>query len=319
MSKLLNNLGSGMAGNKARSVGVLETLPEEVKDIMSAKGKIDINKLGINGTNFPDCTPTYVPIKRAKVIKKYDSYITLGADAPSGPGSGYSSMGGRCSTIDMVTGRMSSVVEASTNPSLYVLDSFKNDASRIYISQRTDVDENFGIALGSVGNSRGRSAIALKSDAVRIIGREGIKLVTSPYGDYNSQSGKITTRYGIDLMAQNNDIDLQPIPKGDNLVKILEEIMVHIANLYTTIFSLSKEQAEFAIALGAHTHITGAPGSPTGPSVEIINKAIKLSKTAIEVGALTSMQERLNTALDELNYLYTLGSTYINSDLNRTN
>ena len=299
-----------------------------VKDILTKKmrrklkisglGK-DLNLLGFNGNNLPDCTPTYVPLKRAKVIQKYDSYITLGADAPNGPGSGYSAFGARCSAIDIVTGRLSAVAKVSTNPDLYVLDNFDLDAARIYVSQRTDIDQNFGLKKGNVGNSVGRSAIAAKADAVRIIGREGIKLVTSAHGDYNSQGGEISSTYGIDLIAGNDDTDLQPIPKGDTLIKFLEDIMKLISNLYGQIASISQAQAEFATKLALHTHSSTAPGTPTSPSVELTPAAIKTNRTLLNDGLLESMNQNLNTALGELDYLYALGSEYINSDFNRTN
>jgi len=305
---------------KASALNVKDILTKKMRRKLKISGlDKDLNLLGFNGNNLPDCTPTYVPLKRAKVLKKYDSYIVLGADAPNGPGSGYSSFGARCSAIDIVTGRHSAVAKISTNPDLYVLDNFDLDAARIYVSQRTDIDQNFGLKKGNVGNSVGRSAIAAKADAVRIIGREGIKLVTSAHGDYNSQGGEISSTYGIDLIAGNNDTDLQPIPKGDTLIKFLEDIMKLISNLYGQIASISQAQAEFATKLALHTHSSTAPGSPTSPSVELTPAAIKTNRILLNDGLLESMNQNLNTALGELDYLYALGSEYINSDFNRTN
>jgi hypothetical protein len=318
--KFPTKTNSGKAANKARALDVKTTLPKSMRRMLkAAENENDLSQLGFNGSNFPDCTPTYVPLKRAKVIKKYDSYITLGADAPNGPGSGYSAFGARCSSIDIVTGRISSVVDVSTNPDLYVLDNFDLDAARIYVSQRTDVDENFGLKQGNVGNSIGRSAVAAKADAIRLIGREGIKLVTSGYGDYNSQGGKLSSTYGIDLIAGNNDSDLQPIPKGDELVSFLEDILELIANLYGIVFSLSESQIEFGNTLATHVHGTTGPGGPTLPSVELTPAAIKQAKALVTDGLLEAMTQNLNGAMSEINYLYTLGSKYINSDFNRTN
>jgi hypothetical protein len=321
MGKTLNKIGGGNSGKKMRTVGVKKLLPQEIQDQIQENKLTTAQRaawLGVNGNNYPNPSPTYLPIKRAKVIKKYDSYITLGGDAPQGPGSGYSSLGGRCSSIDLVTGRLSSVIDASTDPKLYALDNFDLDAARIYICQRTDVDDNFGFVDGNVGNSKARSAIAAKADAIRIHGREGIKLITSAPGDANSAGGEINTIYGIDLIAGNNDSDLQPIPKGDHLVKVLEETIYHIGILYSTVFSISQAMNSFSISLASHTHI-GNIGAPTAPSIELIPAALKLGKTIVQDGLLSSMQERLNSAILELNTLYSLGSDYINSDLNRTN
>ena len=304
-------------GKKASKVNVEDILPRDIKRTMSAFGEPNPNRLGLNGGNFPDCSPKYVPLKRSKVIKKYDSYIVLGADAPNGPGSGYSTFGARCSSIDMVVGRLSANFEASTNPNIYAFDNYDLDAARIYVAQRTDVDKNFGIKDGNVGESKGRSAVAVKADAVRIIGREGIKLVTSPYGDYNSQTGKISTGYGIDLMAKNDDSDMQPIVKGENLSLFLRETLEHIQNIYSVIFSISKEQQEFAIKLAAHTH-TSAVG-PVAPSIELTPAAIKLSKSMLQDGVLDALNERLNTVMTDLDFLSSLGADFINSEHNRTN
>jgi hypothetical protein len=304
-------------GKKASKINVEDILPDSIKKITSTYGEPSVERLGFNGGNFPDCSPKYVPLKRAKVINKYDSYIVLGADAPNGPGSGYSAFGARCSSIDMVVGRLSANFEASTNPNIYAFDNYDLDAARVYVSQRTDVDKNFGIKNGNVGESEGRSAVAVKADAVRIIGREGIKLVTSPYGKYNSQTGKISTGYGIDLMARNDDTDMQPITKGDNLALVLQQMLEHIKDLYSTVLSVSQAQQEFAVNLAAHTHVS--PVGPVAPSVELTPAAIKLSRNLIQDGILNSINESLNSTMAEVDFLLALGSDFINSDHNRTN
>jgi len=42
--------------------------------------------------------------------------------------------------------------------------SFSKDAARIYISQKTDIDDNFKIKQGNVGKAKARSAIGMKAD-----------------------------------------------------------------------------------------------------------------------------------------------------------
>ena len=69
-------------------------------------------------------------------------------------------------------------------PGQKVGNSFSTDAARIYISQLTAVDKNFGIAnryqsfWKRPDEAPPGSAIGIKADSVRIIGREGIKIVT---------------------------------------------------------------------------------------------------------------------------------------------
>ena len=84
-----------------------------------------------------------------------------------------------------------------------------DDAARIYISQKTDVDKNFGIVPGSVGNLEAKSAIAAKADSIRIIGRMGIKLVTGT--DQKDSAGTdLSAVYGLDLIAGNADEKYTP-------------------------------------------------------------------------------------------------------------
>ena len=103
------------------------------------------------------------------------------------------------------------------------------------------------------------------------------------------------------------------------MVKVLEDTIYHIGILYSTVFSLSQAINSFSISLASHTHIASGFGAPTAPSVELIPATLKLGKTIVQDGLLSTMQERLNSAILELNTLYSLGSDYINSDLNRTN
>ena len=88
------------------------------------------------------------------------------------------------------------------------VDNFGADAARIYISQLTNVDTNFGISEGKTGLLKARSAVAIKADGVRIVAREGIKLVTQT-DVVNSQGGlsPINDIYGIDLIAMNDELN----------------------------------------------------------------------------------------------------------------
>lgn len=92
--------------------------------------------------------------------------------------------------------------------------SFRLDAARVYISQKTDVDRDFELPKGKLPFATTRSAVALKADGVRLIAREGIKLVAG-HDRVNSQGGDITrSGFGINLIGGGNDKDMQPIPKA---------------------------------------------------------------------------------------------------------
>ena len=112
---------------------------------------------------------------------------------------------------------------ASNPKHVYVDPNFTTDAARIYISQKTDVDKNFKLGAGQVGYGSAKSAVALKADGIRLVAREGIKLVTGMDAK-NSQGGTNASVMGIDLIAGNNDLDMQPFVKGENLRQALTQI-----------------------------------------------------------------------------------------------
>ena len=178
-------------------------------------------------------------------------------DRPVDSASGYGGKGSnRSQTIDIVVGRMSSargglgpaatltIDEDDTaglmygyvqgDPVAVVENSFAADAARIYISQMTDVDSNFGLAEGQVGKKDARSAVAIKADGVRIIGREGVKIVTGRSHAFSGvgQHGELLSTGGsikqpappIELIAGNNDKYLQGVARGENVRDALRQL-----------------------------------------------------------------------------------------------
>ena len=122
------------------------------------------------------------------------------------------------------------------------------DAARIYISQKTDVDRNFGLARGKVGSPTTKSGIAIKADGVRIVGREGIKLVTRT-DRRNSQGGQVQSIVGIDLIAGNDDSDLQPMVKGDSLLSAMDRLVNYVDNLSGIVDSFLMSQMELLLTV----------------------------------------------------------------------
>jgi len=165
------------------------------------------------------------------------------------------------------------------------------DSARIYISHRADIDspEYFNLAEGKVGNLSNRSAIAIKADSVRLIGREGIKLVTS--GDqYSGGAGLFIgdNIQGIDLIAGNNDSDLQPMVKGDDLAMLLDNLIEIVADVQST--------ASFNLQVIAYTIASFI--DPTGTAQKKLQSL--LDRMPVEVINL-AIQE-LNLVFHQLNY-----------------
>tara|TARA_R110000765_G_scaffold297183_1_gene392279 strand:+ start:461 stop:1168 length:708 start_codon:yes stop_codon:yes gene_type:complete len=235
----------------------------------------------------------------------------MGRDRPRGIGSGYGGAGASHSgCIDIVAG-MTGIMCRSTdaNGEEVVTDkSPELDAARIYISQQTDIDENFQLAAGVVGNLKARSGIAIKADGVRIIGREGIKLVTS--SDNHDASGlwigDVTS--GIDLIAGNDDSGLQPLVKGTSLREGLLELNELIGEVTGILSSLM-------IGLLTQKGIQ---------ALGAIDPATKASSIPMATFVLPNLIAQCQAHTFELfkwneNYLEPWGDGYISSRYNHTN
>ena len=214
------------------------------------------------------------------------------------------------------------------------------DAARIYISQCANIDDYFGLDKGSIGMSRGYSAIGMKADDVRIIARRGIKILTGQSPEnLDSRGDKIDMIYGIDLIAGNKGPDepskskddalnplirargryLQPIPKGDNLEDCLESIIDVVLKTLAMLLDLTIRNM---ISLGALSisPIVGAAGPI--PTTSFTTASPKITETIIQ--ELSNVVPDLQLLLNEINaikvdYLRSTGPMYINSAHNRTN
>lgn len=256
----------------------------------------------------------------------HNASVVLGRDRPGDVTSGYGGKGhSHCGSIDIVVGRMGHKARAGIeneegkNEQLYVNPNFKTDAARIYISQKTDVDRNFRLAQGSQSYADTRSAIAMKADGIRMIAREGIKLVCGADA-LNSQGSKISNRaYGIDLIANNDDSDLQPIPKGKNLESALNSIVKNLDDLAGIVNSFLISQMFYNASIQFHTHNSPFFGIPVGlsPSLQATNPQASIDLvTKCTIGLFN---HKINMAMLRLRNLSPAGKNYINSLYNNTN
>jgi hypothetical protein len=264
-----------------------------------------------------------------------NAFIVIGNDRTGKPHEGYGALGHtQCDAIDIVAGlggfspkevdsKERSVV---TNPNFFI------DSARIYISQKTDIDKNFGIAefglnqngvsvpedKRGIGVHGAKSAVAVKADNVRLIGRESIKLVTGT-DKKNSQGGDVLAKTGIELLAMNDPTTLQPIVLGHNLEAALVTIVSNIEGLSKIMHGYIKYQMKYNQALQQHTHNSPFYGIATLPSSPAIAAGIKCD---IETAANTELSILKHiTNLQGLvhNYLTDSGELYINSRLNKAN
>jgi hypothetical protein len=231
-----------------------------------------------------------------------NAYMVFGRDRHTRKGLvGYGGIGCTSSgMIDLVVGR------GGPRPKHrdIVGPNFFTDAARIYISQRADIDSYFNLPTDkNVGvlDSVNRSAIGLKADSIRIIGREGVRIVTNRRTDssdpeeYNSRGEPIQSDgpdRGIHLIAHGKtgtyQVDnplvgaragmgkitinrLQPMVKGENLKLCLDELIQQINELLTIVNSFTQSQMDFNQYVATHTHeIVGPMGGMATPSIAVV-------------------------------------------------
>jgi|7_EtaG_2_1085326.scaffolds.fasta_scaffold07397_2 hypothetical protein len=299
----------------------------------TAKAAVEKNPgQGLNCGPLTETVPIFDRAKGEKVIKnKNNSWIVLGRDRPASKASGNGGAGhGKCGMIDIVVGRLASSV-ASENSDAYVSPSFSADAARIYICQKTNIDQHFGICEGYVGLSQNRSAIGMKADSIRIMARQGIKIVSSMPGPPSTAgaSGQPKSRYGIDLISGNyggpnaaTDTNgkpvLQPIPRGEYLEECLKEIVKLIEGNSKIMSNFIRKQMEFNWSIATHTHLEQP--MPVSLSTPLGIKYASIMPSQLIHGAIpSSWKNPVNASAVKLNYLTgPISNMWINSRVNRT-
>ena len=275
---------------------------------------------GVAGERIVEAVPQYINTPSEKVIRnENNSWIVLGRDRVGPRTSGYGGRGEtQCASIDIVVGRMSAdprVVDDEGTP-LKANPNFKLDAARIYMSQKTDIDEYFGLPAGIVGRSKSKSGIGIKADALRLIAREGIKLVTRT-DERNSQGGQVHSISGIDLIAGNRDRELEPMVKGTRLIAALKHLTTHVDKLNGIVNSFLMSQMEFNSFVTSHNHIT--PLGPSSPAPTLLASGVSTAIRQLTQCQLSLMSHKANLGLYQIQYLNPAGKGYINSRYNHTN
>ena len=254
------------------------------------------NSTGIDQTTTNGANPTYNIRESENIIQgKEGSIIVMGRDRPGSETSGLGATSNtNVSCIDIIAGLSGPLKRevdvkgerVATNKSTEL------DAAKIYITERCkDIDssEYFSIARGKVGNLSNRSAIAIKADSVRIVGREGIKIVTST-DTRSGASGMFIgdNIQGVDIIAGNDDSNLQPMVKGDDLAKVLDSLLELIQDVHSS--------AAFAFELIATQ--AAAMADPSGTAQ--VKLAAMMGRMPLEIMNM-SCQER-NFAFHKMNY-----------------
>ena len=275
---------------------------------------------GINGNVLYEPVPFFNKAPCEMTIEgQNNATIVLGRDRPADTLSGYGGVGHtQAGAIDIVVGRM------GHKPKMYDQDDekwftdpdFVKDSARIYISQKTDVDENFNLVTGEVGNAKVKSAIALKADGVRLIAREGIKLITS-VDETNAQGGLNVAAVGIDLIAGNDDSQLQPLVKGENASKALRALADKIQDLIGIVSTFANAQSTLNGIAQSHIHTGNGAGNSFG--FQMATPHVNSQLFEITTGLLPQLITDLNIWKEHFVSDKTHGDTHIMSQYNNVN
>ncbi len=296
-----------------------------------------VEGLGCNTIVEPD--PMFDRAPCETVIQgRNNAYITLGRDRPGHRLTGYGGAGHtHCGTIDLVVGRGSSKANglfgtAGAGDDDTLSNNWFNDAARIYISQKTDPDKNAGLSRGMQGNKEGVSAVVVKADAVRLIGRGGIKIVTGqsknteggPGGEKMSHGTKnIRPAPKIELNAGNQNGSsrhfsltkgfftqerIQPAVLGNNLVSGLEELVDLVNQLQAATANFAIQQSILNGAIATHGH----PFFMT-PAPQLVGLGINNMIKMVTDVHMPLFSQKVNTMFYKMNYLQPFGLRYINS------
>ena len=268
--------------------------------------------------------PVFIPSKAEKIVGQGNSQIVFGRDRSGNLASGQGAFL-ESPTIDIVVGRGASSPDGGVGTLVH--NNFFADAARIYVSENTRADRNFDLAQGSIGHMSptGCSAIVLKADNTRIIGRGGIKIITGKaprvvgFGDHGetlSTGEPISAAPPIDLIAGNYTGTetvkgplgetthyipaLQPVIRGKNLEHGLTELIGLVGELWSAVFNLSLIQAGFNGVIGV---------DPWRPWVAAAAVPTTTNQLTSVISSL--YHTRANAIVWQTNYLSRAGYKYI--------
>ena len=157
----------------------------------------------------------------------------------------------------------------------------EKDAARVLIAQRTSIDDILNLKTPKATNSPpGRSAVAIKADAVRIVSRDaacGVKIMVhqDPDGE-NSVYGDAIGKAGVELIAGGK---LEPMVKAESLARSMAEMVSYISKLQAQVLRFYEIQMAFNQQVATELHISpfyavNVMSDPKNPQ--------QLGKTALE-------------------------------------
>jgi len=148
-----------------------------------------------------------------------------------------------------------------SNPGTRSSGDFISDSARVYVSQKTDIDDLLGFT--DKDSIQERSAVCAKADAVRIVSRDpkaGIRLIVKPDATgwrpgENSQGGSVGESVGgVQLIGSgyagaDYSGELEPMVRAHELSNTLAQMVSYIEELETVVLNFISYQKRFNSAV----------------------------------------------------------------------
>ena len=329
--------------------GTEEVFKYTPRGVSSKQERVGDVYTGVGGA-FPwETAPQRVNTPDEHVLQVDNAWLILGHDRGNGTFLSGPAGAGKpnCSAIEITVGMMSNTAKGA-DADYGAGPNWVADAAKLYISERSNIDHYLGISptdhVTPTVDFKEQSAAAMKADQVRIVGRQGVKIVTGGndkalgigfWGERNSRGGKTLTASGISLISNfqtgmETIIDLgnfppvyqrdtlQPMIRGVNMIGCINDLLDELVNGFETMSKFAAAQAELNVGLISHIHI--APWGPTSPSPTLAAPAIKNTLSLISDVILPNIGSLMNTGLNiRFNYLYDFSPFFIGSRYNFTN
>jgi hypothetical protein len=266
---------------------------------------------GVGCTELEEFVPIYhySDVEKIRRLESgYNSFITLGKDRHSSRFSGAGGHGEtQCGMIDLVAGRIGSALiknpkilkaKKGSDP-IMVGSNWFADSARVYISQKTKhVDKYLGFA-NNTHDPADLSAVVIKSDCTRIVGRESVRIYTgsSKTGEGLGDDGELRSNGTpisspkIELVGGGNDVELQPGVLGNNLVDFLKENNDILTKNLRGILSEILIQLTTAHAQLAVVTLGSGAASASKFAIDNVNSTV------------SSIMDGINIKINNINYL----------------
>lgn len=288
---------------------------EEIRKKQSLPEKIASS--GVDGAALPQCAPSPIKNNCEKWINapgSPDVHIVLGRSMRDGCLQSTYGASDKAGEIRLICG-------LSPHKSRFNSDNSENharpnagvDAASLTLSQKCLPNEIGGIVLaGAPLASKPQSTVRAVADSVILVGDEYVKIVTRTKAK-NSQNGLINQTGRIELIANNDDRDLQPMVKGNNLNDAMGDVYKNIHALAGEVESLLMWQMRLNEVLSNHFHITQWYATPDNPSEPLQTEGAANAINQLEETHRGIFNIRVNLLNSYNNYFSPVGDKYINS------